>query len=63
MSHTLTQPEEIEIVLLDLAADAEAGNERTRPSQTATEARYKAWYASYIPPYRAAYQAKQMTGI
>jgi hypothetical protein len=61
MSHTLTQPEEIEIVLLDLAADAEAGNERL--TLTATEARYKAWYASYIPPYRAAYQAKQMTGI
>jgi len=63
MSHTLTQPEEIKSVLLDLETKGEAHKTLQPSSKSATEARYKAWYAGYIPPYRAAYQAKQPTGV
>ncbi len=63
MSHTLTQPEEIESVLLDLETDEKVSKTPQPSSKSVTEARYKAWSASYIPPYRAAYQTRQMTGV
>ena len=56
MSHNLTLPEEIEIVLMELG-ESEIINEKT-----SIKSSYlmdpNGWRAGYVPPYRAVHQNK-----
>ena len=54
MSHNLTQPEEIEIVLRDELAEYENISQQ-QPASVKISGQ-DGWYASYIPPFRIASQ-------
>ena len=57
MSHNLTQPEEIEIVLRDELAEYENISQQQPASVKISGP--DGWYASYIPPFRTASQDKE----
>jgi hypothetical protein len=52
MSHNLTQPEEIEIVLRDELENYK--NRIEQPSASEKMSGQNGWYAGYIPPFRSA---------
>jgi len=54
MSHNLTLPEEIELVLMELDK-SDKKNEKETTKSTRNKDQFS-WHAGYIPPYRAAYQ-------
>ena len=56
MSHNLTLPEEIEIVLMELE-ESEIINEKTAIKNSYNKDR-NGWSAGYVPPYRAVHQNK-----
>lgn len=63
MSHNHSQPEEIDIVLMRLNESDIAINKLDHKNNRFNDAGQVNWYASYIPPYRAAYFGRQKNTI
>ncbi len=61
MSHTLTQPEEVDLIFMEMAwNDREEivpeTDHRKQPPQ-------ERWYGSYIPPYRAMHMKSTQSAL
>jgi hypothetical protein len=55
MNHNVTQPEEIDIVLMQLEESDMNAEQLVRDKRHFNGACKKSWHAGYVPPYRAAF--------
>ncbi len=55
MSHNVTQPEEIDIVLMQMEENDMNADSLVTDRKHFNRAVQKSWHAGYVPPYRAAF--------
>jgi hypothetical protein len=61
MSHTLTQPEEIDQVFMEMAWNDFKVDASSIDRNVLTGFADKKWYGSYVPPYRAVHMKSMQT--